>query len=429
MRKRICVLLVLVVTLFSICGCRQKESVPLTVYLVQSEALYKDATEAYIKEYPEAEINILTFESYEEVNERLKTELMSGEGPDVLLFNSDYSGEDPYKLSASGTLMSLDEYMGELADTEYFKVLLDAGIQGEHQYFLPLSWNILQAYSTQERIEEKGYDHDLYTAIVTESDILKDDENFAISSLQLNRADVLNYFLEVTGNQLFDGSSNELTDNKEEIQQTAECVKVIYDNLGKIRNISTKYRNDFSGSVSHFTYLIEDYPFMHNLRFYETLYPALMGEKMYFTPFTQMDSEDVTAQIIQYGAINANSKNADAAWKLLKYMLDMPASMDFSKYKAYSIYFAPVNIAAYEACVEELNTNTCVGPGRKVGPLTDENKQILIDMPERVKEGVIPNSVLGTIIQECMEPYLLGNDSFDNCYETLMQRLGLYLNE
>ena len=434
MKRFVNVLIMITIILSLFCGCSAKESTNtepsvLTVYVVQFEALYRTAVEEFSKNNPDIELNIEEFESYDEVSERFTTELMSGKGPDVLLFNSLYGSADPYKLSTGQVLLTLDEQVGELSDEKYYSSIIDAGKINGHQYFIPFSWNFLQAYSTVDTVEKKGYNDDLYTALSAEAEALENNDNFCASSLQLGRADAMNFFMEIAGNELIDIETGKIVEAKEAIKTTADYVKVFYDNFEKIGAISDKYRNDFAGAVSHYTYLLENYPFLNNLRYYQSVYPNYISEEMYFTPFSQRDSEDVTAQVIQYGAINANSENAEGAWKLLQYIMDAQVTMNYSKYETQNIYYAPVNVETYEACVKELSSEKGPGPKQKVDPLNEENARILSEIPSRISKSIIPNASLGEIIQECIEPYLLGTDSFDSCYEKLIQRVELYLNE
>ena len=103
--------------------------------------------------------------------------------------------------------------------------------------------------------------------------------------------------------------------------------------------------------------------------------------------------------------------------------------MDYSKYDTHTIYYASVNTEVYEACVQELESNSGKGPGKKVSSLNEEWAGVLRDIPGRIGKTVIPNAALGELIQECMEPYLLGNASYDSCYEALMKKVKLYVNE
>lgn len=174
MKKVLCLLLVLVFVL-SFGACSGKKA--LTVYAVETDALYISALNSYKEKFPD--INIVTFPSYEGLNEQMTTELLSGKGPDVLLFNGLYSTTDYYKLSRSGLFLSLNDYMQSVED-DSFPVLLESGKVRDDQCVLPLSWNLLQAYTTQDLIQQQSYeDKSIYEAFRSEAERLADDNDYA----------------------------------------------------------------------------------------------------------------------------------------------------------------------------------------------------------------------------------------------------------
>jgi len=426
MKKRMIHLILVMCITWLLCGCQQEDA--FEVYAVKTDALYQSALNEYVKEHSGDNLQVTYFDSYEDMESRLKTELMSGAGPDVLLFNCYYQAEDIYKLCEGNTLLVLDKQVKSLSETEYFQGILDAGIINGHQYFIPLSWNVLQLYSPKDKVDENGY-VDPYTAVQKEAEVLAAEEDYGPTSLSISRKDRVQLFAEVSGVQIIDLKTGELVVDKEKLREIAEYTKVFYDNMDKMRAITQKYKNDFGGAVSHITFLLEDYPFMNNLRFYETLYPQYTASDMQVMLYEQLEG-GMTAQVVQYGAINANTKNADKAWNLLNYLLDYTSvEMNFSKYNKTAIYYAPIKKEVYEDCVEQLTSKKGPGPGGKVGPLSEENGKILSELPSQIKTSVIPNVALGMLVQESLDPYLSGTESFDHCYDELIQKLGLYLNE
>lgn len=426
-KKLVTTLLILSLSIVSLCGCGVFKTA-LTVYTLETDALYREAIKAFQKENGDVKLKVVSFETYDEMKDRANAELMRGKGPDVLLFNSRYDTSDIFKMSSSGNLLELDEYMTSLEEDTYFSAILEAGKTNGHQYFLPLSWNIVQAYSMQDSIEEKEYIDDLYSAFAMESDALKNDDTMAASATQIRRSDLLNYFLETAGIELIDSESGALNDLKAEVKQITDFVKVIYDDSEKVREISTRYASDFAGAVAHFTYLTEDYSFMNNLRYYQSVYPRSVNEEMYFAPFKNVDG-GITAQVVEYGAINANTNMEAQAWELLNYMLDYTGSMDFSKYAEENVFYASINKDVYESYLKELATYSSHGPGYKVSPLEVEWVQVLEEIPSMVNVALIPKVSMGALVQEYMNPYLVGEDSFDNCYDKLLTRLEMYLEE
>ena len=410
-------------------GCKQEEDKKLSVYRVETDALYMSALDTYQQENPGIELEIKTFASYDEMKDQLNTELMSGKGPDVLLYNSLQSEADPFKLAKSGTFLSLDSYMENLPSDEYFMEIMKAGVIDGSQYILPLSWNILQTYSTQKLVNEQNYQgQSFYTVLPKEAERLVTESDRAVCSLQFGRADVINYFTEILGLSVLDSSSNLLIDENS-FRQSAEFTKVIYDNVNKIQGITQRYRNDFVGATAHLSFLLEDYSFMNNLRYYQSVYSKSLGEEMVMNPVTQLNGKKITAQIIQYGAVNANSKAPDEAWKLLLAIANTPASTDFSKYDEASVYYAPVKVSLYNDCTVQLSTQSGKGAKGPAEPLNEENTALLQQIPQDVAMAVIPNTSIGKLLQDCMEPYLTGTGDYESCYQDLMNKLALYLDE
>ncbi|MDD6033423.1 MAG: extracellular solute-binding protein [Oscillospiraceae bacterium] len=422
MKKRIALMAAAGMAALALSSCSHSSSAAVTVYIVDTEALYVDALKACQKDYPKISLTVATFESYDKLNSKLNTDMRSGEGPDLLLYNSLYSGIDPMKLAENGTFLPLDSHTRSLEQT----VLLESGVYDETQYFLPLSWNILQGYSTERFMTEQGYDQtDLYTALVRESERLAEDGGIAPCTLQFFRTDALNFMLETAGVDLFEG--DRVRADKTEVQEVAGFVKMFYDNMDKIGSIAKRYNNDLAGAASHFSFLLENFSFMNNLRYYQSVYPNLLGETMVFMPFDHLTDEGMTAQIIQYGAINANTKQEDAAWKVLKYLYDYPSTMLFAKYDIEAACYAPVNPDSFDSCLHELTTFEGQGPGKKTDRLSEENAEVLWQISAGITRAVIPNPAVGAIVQDCMKPYLTGAVDFDGCYDALIEKLELYL--
>lgn len=425
MKKKLSLLVMLITMAASVLGGCGKEDSKLTVYVVQEDPLFDTAIVDYARDYPKAELDVVYFDTYEDVNERLQTEVMSGGGPDVLLFNTLNSDVDPYKVALSGSLMELDEQVAELSDEEYFSEILDAGKFNGHQYYLPLSWNALQVYTSQETMETKEYDSNWYHTLPAEAEALKGENDMALSNFMLVRPDVVSLCMEAAGVKIFDEKTGELLEQKEEVKQAVDFAKMIYDNYGQTQVITSKYSTVASGQASHIAFWVENRSLMTQMRYMEGIYQKYTDSEMYFAPLQRLDERGITAQVVQYGAINANSDKAEEAWELLKYILDVLPSVYYSAKDVKTAYYVSLNVASYEECIRQLT----IAKGPNGNRLSDTGAQLLRDVAEQVNEAVIPNITYASIVHECMRGYLNGTDSFDICYDTLVQRTKLYLGE
>ena len=146
-------------------------------------------------------------------------------------------------------------------------------------------------------------------------------------------------------------------------------------------------------------------------------------------PFHRLhNTQEFCPYIVCFGGVNANTKSPEKAYELLKYILDYKVSNSWPKYEESGVYYAPVSLEAYQAAVVELSEKLGYGPVT-VLPLTEENAEQLTEISRKITDAVIPNSTLGVGLQEILEPYFTGADSFDNCYNTLLNRLQIYLSE
>ena len=107
----------------------------------------------------------------------------------------------------------------------------------------------------------------------------------------------------------------------------------------------------------------------------------------------------------------------------------MPTNMNFAKYELNTAYYAPVNKKSYEKCIDDLKSLAVSGPNMKVGPLSENYAEYLNNIPDTISEALIPNSTFGAILEECLMPYIRGVDTFEKCYDALIQKTELYLSE
>ncbi|MDE6983798.1 MAG: extracellular solute-binding protein, partial [Lachnospiraceae bacterium] len=91
-------------------------------------------------------------------NQQLSAELMSGAGADVF-FIQDYWDID--KLAAAGAFADLGGLYDSSAvfqDADFRDEIMDAGLFDGKRYFLPMEYRIPMMVSTQEALDEAGFD-------------------------------------------------------------------------------------------------------------------------------------------------------------------------------------------------------------------------------------------------------------------------------
>ena len=436
MKKRFFMVVIVVLTLMGciFSGCEKQpgeRSEALSVYVVETDALYVNAINSFQKQTEGVELNVTTFESYKAMFDVMNVELMSKGGPDVVLYNSMQGEVDGQKLAKSGLLLPLEPFMEQLDPAVYPTALMNAGNIAGKQYFIPFSYNLIYAYTSEALMVERGYSpsDSIYEMILDESEALIGVADKAPTTVNIYRLDPVNAFFDAAGVQLFDKNSESIVADKTELEEICRFVKLIYDNAEKTGTLTNRFSNDFAGAVRSFSFFTEDYAFMNNVRFYQSMFPDAADSPMSAIPYHKMNApQELCASIVCFGGINANTKMPEKAYELLKYILDYNVSNDWSKYEEASVYYAPVSFAAFQMAVDELSANRGYGPVT-IMPLSEQNAEQLKENAQRITHAVIPNMTLGISVQEVLEPYFMGEDSFEHCYDALLNKLQLYLSE
>ncbi|MBQ4578881.1 MAG: extracellular solute-binding protein [Clostridia bacterium] len=411
----------------------EPEKPTLSVYMVDTDALFVDAVYSFRKQRQDITLDVTSFTTCQAMLDAVKETAPTGGGPDVLLCNSNsLQGEvDGYTLAKSGMFLPLDRFAAQLDPAVYPKVLLDAGSIAGAQYFLPLSYNLLYAYTSQRLMTIKGYSpaEDLYRMLLKESESLTDVSHKSPISMQVFRPDPVNAFFEAAGITFFDKNTGEITADKEEVEEICRFVKLVYDNREKTAALTQKFTSDFSGATASFSFFTENYAFMNGIRYYQSLFPAKTGSPMVAMPYHKRnDPQALCASIVCFGGINAKTKAPEQAFELLKFLLDYHVQTDWARGQLTYEYHAPVSLAAYQTAVEQLSSNAGTG-GTEIAPLNPQNAALLMANTQKITDAVIANTTLGVRLEEVFTPYFLGQDSFDNCYDLFLRELQQYLGQ
>lgn len=405
----------------------------LSVYLVDTDALYADAVSSFQKQSQTVTLDVTSFTTYDAMLRAADEAAATGEEPDVLLYNSNsMKGEvDGYTLAKSGKFLPLDSFLEQLDPAIYPKVLMDAGKVAGAQYFIPFSYNLLYAYTSQRLMTIKGYSpsDNLYHMLMNESESLMEVSHKAPISMQIYRPDPVNAFLDAAGVRLFDKNTGEVIADKAELEEICRFAKIVYDNMEKTAALNQKFANDFAGGTASFSFHTESYPFMNTIRYYHSMFPAGTGSPMVAMPYHKLnDPQALCASIVCFGGVNVNTKSPEKAFDLLKYILDYPVSNNWKRGQATYEYHAPVNRSVYQTAVEELSTTGGIGPV-EITPLSKSIAEQLMANTDKITNAIIPNTTLGIRLEAALTPYFMEQDSFDSCYDAALQELQIYLNE
>lgn len=402
------------------------EETALTVYAVNPDALYADAIDSFQAVMLDIPLKVTVFSSYD----AMFAAMNDVNTPDVVLLDSMQGEIDGQTLAESGLFLPLDTFAAQLDPTIYPAALMDAGHIAGAQYFIPFSYNLIYAYTSQQRLTEMGRaaEDDLYGMILGEWEALAETPDKSPTSINIYSPAPVNSFFDAAGISLFDKTTGEATVDKAEVEAFCVFMKTVYDIMAK-NALAGRFDRDFAGASRCFSFFTEDLSFMNEVRYYQSLFSAKAGTPMAALPYHRWNApQELCASVVCFGGVGANTKMPEQAFTFLKYILDYNVSDNWADDEAVSEYYAPVGLTVYQKAVEKLSSTTGFGPVT-VSPLSAENAELLTQTPRKITGAVIPNTALGLRLQTALEPYFLGQDSFDNCYNALLRELQSYLSE
>ena len=161
MKNKIAIILTLqfIITVFAFSGCGESTASKLT-YCAYNEDVICDIIERYNKyckkHYDESyQIEIVEYDSLDEMYTIMATEIMSGDGPDIISLDQPLPFE---KLIENHAFADVDElintYGSNIDFNDYNTKVMESGIVNRKRYFVPFFYCPNIFISTQEKLKE-----------------------------------------------------------------------------------------------------------------------------------------------------------------------------------------------------------------------------------------------------------------------------------
>ena len=371
--------------------------------------------------------------------EELQSQLMAGEGPDLILFTEQQFG-DVSKLVESGCFMDLSGYL-ENSETyhpeDFVEGIMQDGYYGDSCFYVPLGYSYYDVLVPQFVLEENGWE-----GAKSVDDLLLQMEAFAQNSGEYDRMfchsappegdEVFIMLIEAAGLELIDAESGEVLPDEDGLRRVTEAYKGIWESQWKnCMNSSGLLYSGYWGDYTrerNFCYFLMNYT-----RLSAWNYMLLINELETHYTVVQDLYGTVSGEVTVYAAVNIYSRNSDQAWQLVERML----SEDMQMYILETTTFLmPVRKGCIARWMQEF-------PERFEGSTVVESKEgkcygyqaideELIAEYAALAESAVARNNSPTVMKmlwDAMQPYFEGTDSYENCLEELRGRLEIYAGE
>ncbi|MDE7311887.1 MAG: ABC transporter substrate-binding protein [Eubacterium sp.] len=419
---------------FAICGCggstknvaQTNKSLTLCVSDIVNET-YKDAFEAFQKAYPEVELHV---ESYSELvagQQRINTQILAGEGPDLLLM-SNYGTADVYKMMKAQAFAPLDEFMEadkEWNADDYAQAVLDAGVFEGNQMAMPLSYTVVSALTTQENLKSAGISLDSCQDM---SSFLQETAKFySLDSAKQVNGDVgqLSLFPAFLSGSFLDYSKGELGLDAQTLERACSAYKYFYHD--ETASGSSLPDTGFCGvgeaiGMGDTCMLVT----FSSSAFMEAAQAAAAQATPVLWPYRNGDGQ-ICANIMDYAGIRANSENKQNAWNMLKILMSEAAQSQIAKFRFACPVFKSILEEELDRTKEEAYEN-----GKKLV----EMKPLPQDLSAQYKDALMHPQKALFVTDVCiskfidyMKPFYEDEGSYEDCIGEFQKFIKVYLTE
>ena len=430
--------LIFVIIIFSLSGCSAgvnstTSDKKLTYYTLNDEDSLSWIIEKYNKycinsNNPSFQIEVVKFNSEQEISTQLSTEIMAGSGPDIISLSQKIPFE---KLIESNSLMNVydllkdDDSSNVINLDNYNSTILNAGVFDDGLYIVPLFYGVDVLVSTEERLN----DFDIK-------------ENNGFSLTYSNFSDVFkNYFSNDKG---YSFVSNELSDFWW-FDYPMQLFCRFLDSYVDFKNETVYFDTDeFKDNLDVMTQMLKISQKNNTNELFDGLYinrsfPLMVGNYSYYQSINETPvvfrgltkNKDVISAHIQVGyAINNNTQLKEQALAFIKYTLS-DEIQEIGATASGSLSF-PVNKSVYNNA--KLDAGSRTDDNNEIIGIDNEFMKAYIDIADNVNSCTLYRDVShsyynSSVIGDIVDKYLNGDISKEKFIRQLSAATEIYINE
>lgn len=458
MQKILCLLLTMILA-FLCCACQaggnlSADSERLTYYYTPE---YQDDLVEIMQRYnrwctshstEDMKINLIEFESFDTMSQRLNIEVMSGGGPDLFSNDMDLPFE---KLLENGafydlnTLIESDTAADRLDLDDYNRTIMDAGVYDGKRYYMPAFYYVPTLIGEKDVFEQFG---------------MPTQQGYHLTYDNMDA--VFEGYLENPGEYIFMGGGTNadtvmlrLVDSQVDFENKSitfdEDFKNKLELLTKLRsrfNTSSLTTEDdaydsrphlFSSSHTYSNPIWMEFMMNPPAEFADFGFSSEFDDPVLYSCFED-DKDTYSACIAHAVFVNARTKHSDKVLAFLKYLLgehiqNLYAGTDEEYWSGGGYDFLPVLNSAYESCVRTAhNVMDIYGSTVEVKEKLHPTTQALIEHIEHINTVYLYADLYASnynrnVALPILQDYWNGKADVNKCVDNLSSATKIYILE
>lgn len=422
---------------FVVTGCgisSNSEDTALVVYYVTGHPFYGDALTAYKKANPKIKVEVKEFDSDEALVTQYSAEISSGKSADVLLL-TDTSKIDFLKSAKGGNYKDLTSFLSEdksYDEDNYYNIIVKAGQVDGKQYALPISFDLgmLQQSFTEEEnyshLNLSGINFQQFLQILTDYQTEVADSDTIVEPVYLGFYQTVSNLinlLRISGISLIDTKGNNVDVDEESFLQLCEFTKVTQTDM---QNKLDKLKSLGSDMSKHIGVIISrgNIPLLTRQAEITMEVNAKRSVDVYGIP--NVTDQQYHATVKDYGVVSSKSDKAKESYDLIRYIMDYSYVVDNAQVGN------SINKTVLSNQLSLLRTQSVATVGNTevdVAQMREENYKKVLEIMDNISSASMVYSDVEDIVDSTMHPYINNQDSFENCYKQLLNRLEIYSKE
>ncbi|MBQ4321636.1 MAG: carbohydrate ABC transporter substrate-binding protein [Oscillospiraceae bacterium] len=444
MKRALLLILCIALLLPCLSGCGDTE--PLQVWTADgthefsNRAVYIEQT---INDRFECDVTVFANEGsaaeFMATTEELQSQLMAGEGPDLILFTERQFG-DVRKLVESGCFMDLSGYL-ENSETyhpeDFVEGIMQDGYYGDSCFYVPLGYSYYSVLVPSFVLEENGWE-----GAKSAEELLQQAEAFAQNPGEYDRMfahtappegdEVFIMLFETAGLELVDDETGEVLPDEDGLRRFLEVYKGIWE---------SQWKNCIGSGGLGYHGFWGDYTRERNFCYYLMNY-TLPSARNYMLLINELEAHytvvqdlygTVSGEVTVYAAVNTYSRNSEQAWQLVERMLSEDMQMYIWETTTFLMPIRKGCIARWMREFPKEHENSTVVETREGMHYGYQaiDEELITEYAALAESAVARNNspAVMQMLWDAMQPYFEGTDSYENCLEELRGRLEIYAGE
>ena len=393
-----------------------------------------------LRSYDGITVEAKYFSDIEEYRNKITTELLAGEGPDLILIGSGAARFSSItKLFSSETLADLNEIIKEdkgINIDDYNNAVLDSGAYCGKRYVIPLSFKVPSFYTTNSilakegiNVSEEEWNWDSMVETAVNFFTINKGNGKCLFESEFGPEITFMNFLSASNFQFIDYERKKSYFNTPEFEEFLEIFKLVINPVLAPSELSQKYNSSKYDLLKNEKVLMLYDDAFGNAKSFYTNNSNIKGElneemKVYPIPSFK-GGKSIVAVTSEAIGINSNCKYKMTAFQYIKKLL----SEDYYKLHYDNIYYATVNNKAFE---EEKNyySSESVAIGGIWTPLSENLVKRLDNIMENINGcSLYKYDPVIRVIRNDLNEYLEEKKTLKQTVKSIDNKVKLLLNE